>query len=291
MQTIREFNRKIQSLKNTGKITNSMKMISSVKLQRFVKSRTAALPFWQAAENLLAQVYKVELVRRTLLFGGYKNPKSALIVLVTSDRGMCGQYNNNAIRQAVHLQDTLNERGLRVTLSFTGSRGANFFKKRDVVIGKLYEGLSSHPEYAGLTPLGDACLEQYLSGEFHEIWLVYTRRESSLQETPVAEQLFPLHPPRVRGEKEKLGGEMLFEPSAERLMEKAARLLVRTRIQQMMVESAVSEHSARMSAMDSASSNAERMIDHYLQLRNRARQSAITTELNEIVTGKEALAG
>lgn len=285
MQGIREYNRKIASLKNTRKITSSMKMISSVKLQRFSRVRTDALPFWKESARLQARVSSLVTNRPTSTRSAEDGPV-ALVVLVTSDRGMCGQHNNNAIREAMTLYDTLSQRGLKVRFSVAGNRGTAFFRRRNIPVEHDYSGASSAADYEEARAIAYDCMASFERGEADEVWLVYTLRVSSLDQRPTTERLLPLAPADDVVDRE---AGVLLEETPEELLQTVEPLVVRARVHRALVESAVSEHEARMAAMESATSNCDRLIHHYVQLRNRARQAAITTELSEIVTGKEAI--
>ncbi len=285
MQGIREYNRKIRSLKNTRKITSSMKMISSVKLQRFNRAKALAKAYWAESSVLHRRVARLPGVGEAR--GGEEgHVPRALVLLVSSDRGMCGQHNANAIREALKVLDTLGGRGMQTELSFAGTRGHTFFRRRHLPIRRFYEGAASKADYATATELAGDILGAFESGEVDEVWLVYTVRISSLSERPTSERLLPLAPP---AERQWVADDVLLEEPPEELRARVVPLVVRARLHQALVESAVSEHAARMSAMDSATTNCDRLMHRYIQLRNRARQAAITTELSEIVTGKEAI--
>jgi len=149
--------------------------------------------------------------------------------------------------------------------------------------------MASSPDFPGAVSIGKELLELFTSGEFHEIWIVYTVRASSLLEKPVAERLLPIPNVQEVAELAEKSNAVLYDEPAPVVLQQAVELDVCARVHQALVQSAVSENAARMSAMDSATGNCDKMIHRYTQLRNRARQAAITTELSEIVTGKESL--
>lgn len=258
-------------------------MISSVKLQRYTKLRQIAAPFWDTAQSMLNRIGS--LVDNThILCNGYPDPKKALIVMFSSDRGLCGRYNSNAIRKAMQLFDTLSSQNRDCQFSFIGSKGHAFFKRRKLSIEKLYEG-TSHPDYATATRIASELFDEYLKGNAHEIWLVYTKKVALLEET-YSEQLLPFN---KIGSSEPGNQSVLMEESGTELLKNYGLTALKAIIYKALLEAAVSEHNARMSAMDTATSNCDQMIQRYIKLRNRARQTAITTELSEIVSGKEAI--
>jgi len=291
MQGIREFNRKIQSLKNTGKITGSMKMISSVKLQRFTKLHTAAAPYFESIETIRRRVCGAFADAGHVLISGYEKPSRTLVLLVTSDRGLCGQYNANAVMEAMRLYEQLAALGRICSFACAGGRGYAFLHKRGIPAQRVLEktAAAAVSTFDGHAALADSLLESYLGAAVHEIWAVYTRRISPLLEKPVSEMLLPMSSAGLNPGRPTEKVDYLLEQRADTLVLSAARLYLRAAIHRILVESALSEHAARMAAMESASENCDRMINRYMKVRNRARQASITTELSEIVTGKEAL--
>jgi F-type H+-transporting ATPase subunit gamma len=283
MVGLREFNKKINSLKNTRKITSSMKMISSVKLQKFIKTQHTAAPFCKASMAMLNQV--ASLAGKSNIFcNGYPEVNKSLIVLFSSDRGLCGRFNTNVIRKAMQLSETLSSRQCKCIFSFAGSKGHAFFKRRRTPVEKVYEG-SSVPTYAYASGIADDLFNSFIKGDFQEIWIVYTRKVA-LQEEPCAERLLPFE---INKDLTTVSEKVLLEENVTKLLVNFSRLAVRAQIYRALLESTVSEHTARMGAMDAATSNCDKMIQRYIKLRNRARQTAITTELTEIVSGKEAI--
>lgn len=284
MQGIREFNKKITSLKNTRKITSSMKMISSVKLQRFSKLRQTTAPFWETAQASLERICCFAGDSHVLC-NGYPQGKKTHVLLFSSDRGLCGRFNTNAIRKALQLFDELTEKGNECTFSFAGGKGFAFFKRRKLPVGKVYEG-GGTPGYNLASVIADDLFDKYMKGEAQQIWIVYTRKAAGMTEEPCSELLLPFN---FSQHSSPGTPNVLLEEDSTELLIKYALMALRAKIYKAHLESTVSEHAARMSAMDTATTNCDQMIQRYIKLRNRARQTAITTELSEIVSGKEAI--
>lgn len=280
---IREFNKKINSLKNTRKITSSMKMISSVKLQKFTKLRMAVAPFWETTQSVMNRMGPL-IDDSHILYKGYEKPQKDLIVLFSSDRGLCGRFNSNAIRVALQLSDKLFSNNRECQFSFVGAKGHAFFKRRKLQINKFYE-TSSYPDYKNVIKIAEDLFNDFMTGNFHEIWIVYSKK-SGVVEEPCVERLLPFINSKNPPSKNQ---QVLLEENGSDLISKYGLLAIKSVIYKAILESSVSEHTARRSAMDSATSNCEQMIQRYIKLRNRARQTAITTELSEIVSGKEAI--
>ncbi len=260
-----------------------MKMISSVKLQKFMKIQHAAIPFGNASMSMLNQVASLGS-NSNIFFKGYPAVHKALILLFSSDRGLCGRFNTNVIRKVMQLSETLSSRRCECFFSFAGSKGHAFFKRRRLPIEKVYD-VSSGLNYANAASIADDLFDRFTKGDFEEIWIVYTRK-AALQEEPCAERLLPFE---IKKDLPSASEEILLEENAAELVKKFSQLALRAKIYKAQLDSIVSEHTARMTAMDAATTNCDKMIQHYVKLRNRARQTAITTELTEIVSGKEAI--
>ncbi len=260
-----------------------MKMISSVKLQKYMKTHLAALPFCQASMSMLNQI--ASLNRNSNIFcNGYPEVKRSLIVLFSGDRGLCGRFNTNAIRKAIQLSDILSSKKYECLFSFAGSKGYTFFKRQRLPVEKVYEG-SSVPNYTTATAIADDLFARFIQGDFQEIWIVYTRK-AVLQEEPCIERLLPFD---INKDLTTAPQEVLHEENPNELLNNFSKLALRAKIYRTHLDSTVSEHTARMGAMDAATTNCDKMIQRYIKLRNRARQTAITTELTEIVSGKETI--
>lgn len=288
MQTIKEFNQKLVSLQHTRKITSSMKMISSVKMQRLSKMKMASQPFWESVGRLYANVGNVFGNVQHPLVCGYPEVGVSRILLFTSDRGLCGRFNTNASRKMLELTEIQNRQNQKSIVSCVGSKGYTFVKRRTTFLGSYYPGVAGDPTYEAARKIGSELLDDFLAGSCQEVWLVYTRRISSLEEEPVHERLLPITLAAL-SEEQKTRADYLFEEDPEQLLMNMVPILVCARIHEVLILASMSEHAARMSAMDAATTNADRLMRKYVQLRNRARQASITTELTEIVTGKESL--
>jgi F-type H+-transporting ATPase subunit gamma len=289
MLGIREFNRKIKSLKNTAKITGSMKMISSVKLQRFTRLKHAFMPYNESVETMRLRICRLFAESSYPAIGGYKKPSMALVMVVTGNRGLCGQFNANAIREAVQLCGKLSSAKKTCLIGCVGSRGLAFFQKQDISTEQLLKRQVKNIDWEASTEIADALFARFCASELHEIWAVYSRRISVLQEKPVSEMLLPISSGHHA---DSIGGkttDYILEEPADKLANIYAGTYIRSAVYRVLLDASLGEHAARMSAMEAASENCDRMIRRYMQLKNRARQTAVTTELNEIVTGKEAL--
>lgn len=284
MLGIREFNRKILNLKNTLKITDSMKMISSVKLQQHLRIKQLNSLFFKKNEELINNVIHSDYLENNLFFNNKNKIRSVIILLFSSNRGMCGRFNMNVIKEAFDLYQDRSRQSVKCCFYCAGYKGFSFCKKRNLCTAKSYSILK--PEFIKAQFIADDLIYQYKSNKIQEIWLVYTQNKSSLSEEPFRERLLPLN---IKCDSSNMNIEYLTEETDAEFAETAIRLYISSKIYYAMIESAISEHYSRLNAMDSASSNCKHMIENYTLLRNRARQSSITSELSEIISGKETM--
>jgi F-type H+-transporting ATPase subunit gamma len=286
MPTIKEYQQKITSLGNTRKITGSMKMISSIKLQKMTKLRETAKPLIDASAVLPAVLMNLSEQRESLFVSGRKTRKRLHMLLVTGDRGMCGRYNKNTIRAMMHHLSSDEMKNDEVTFSVAGIKGYGYLNRHGKNIDAFYKEAVSAPSWEVVKKIGKRFIELFSSGNADEIWVTFSRKVGAFSEAPEVKRLLPVDLTAV-GEDNHI--DYLVEGPVARSIERTVQLYLQSAVYTILIQSAIAEHSARMSAMDNANNNCDRLLGQYTQLRNRARQAVITTELNEIVTGKEAL--
>ena len=283
MASIKEFQRKIGSLRNSRKITGSMKMISSIKLQKVAALAEKSATFRSTARALEGVLRHADTTGYEPVINGYRAVKNIEMLLITGDRGLCGRFNANAINLFMREVAAHREKGQEIAMSAIGLRGAAFLKRRGFSCTH-YTGIIGNPDWEKVRAAGTELFNRFIQGTTQELWVVYTRRKSSISEEPCVERLLP-----YAIEDPGTASVNYVCDVPKEFIRTTADLLTRARVFDAVISSALAEHAARMSAMDNANSNCDRLIDKYTQLRNRARQAVITTELNEIVTGKEAL--
>lgn len=286
MASLKAIRKRIASVKNTQKITKAMKMVSAAKLRRAQEAATSARAYADKLSELMRQV--AASVADTLhpLLQGREQVACVDLLLVTADRGLCGAYNSNLIRRAEQLLTQYGRE--RVRLTFVGRRGFDYFKKRGVTIADKYVNLFGGPDLALAHRLADQLAQEYAEGRTDAVFVLYSHFRSALSQVPTVDQLLPIVPAAL-GEADVR--EYVAEPDRATLLDRLLRQYVRVLIHRAFLEAQASEHAARMTAMDSATSNAAEMIDRLTLEMNRARQAAITKELMEIVSGAEALKG
>lgn len=286
MASLKTIRKRISSVQNTQKITRAMKMVSAAKLRRAQEAATSSRPYAEKLSAMLSNVAARVGAESHALLQSRPEVKSIHLLMITADRGLCGGYNSNLIRKATAF---LAEHGRdRVRATFVGRRGFDFFKRREVNIVDKHINLVGGMTHELAQHLSDQLQKEFIAGETDAVYLIYNQFRSALVQTPVVERILPLEP-----QSSEDGGmtDYLYEPEAGQLLDRLLRKYVTIVIHRAFLEATASEHGARMTAMDSATSNASDMIDRLTLAMNRARQAGITKELMEIVGGAEALNG
>ncbi len=282
---IREFNKKIVSLKNTRKMTKTMKMVSASKFKRAHKAQSNALDYAARLTDLMARLSASAQGQHPLMKTS-KTVKNALLVVFTSDKGLCGGFNNNLIR--VVRRWLPEQKFTKLEVSFCGRRGYMSLR-RSVTVKKYYENITAKPAFADALAASREIADTFLKGEYDEVYLAYNRFNSPISQTPVVERLLPLSSEGMTAAKSTTTADYMYEPEEAELFAFLVPKFLDFKIYFTLLENAAGEHGARMAAMDNASKNTAELIDKYTLLRNRARQASITTELIEIISGAEAL--
>ena len=289
MPSLRDIRNRIGSVKSTRQITKAMKMVSAAKLRRAQDAILKTRPYAQLLEQALARVAlragADETVGHPLL--APREQKTAEVVVITSDRGLAGGFNSNMARRAQRFLTENAERFERVQLSTIGRKGRDFFRARKIEVRKDFTGVHANLAYEKAEQIALEYTERYLSGEVDAVYLAYNEFKSAISQKPVVFQLLPIETPPVSAGAAAI--DFKYEPSREALLRDLLPRHIATQVWRALLESAASEHGARMSAMESATKNAEEMISMLTLQYNRARQAYVTKELMEIVSGAEAL--
>jgi F-type H+-transporting ATPase subunit gamma len=290
MPSLKDIRNRIGSVKSTRQITKAMKMVSAAKLRRaqdaILKTRPYAQLLDQTLARLAARAATEEVVAHPLL--ATREARLAEVVVVTSDRGLAGGFNSNIARRAQRFMTENADRYERVQLSTIGRKGREFFKARKIEVRKDYTGVHSDLRYEKAEQIAEEYAARYLAGESDAVFLAYNEFKSAISQKPVVVQLLPIETPEG-GEGAMSAIDFKYEPSREALLKDLVPRHLAMQVWRALLESAASEHGARMSAMESATKNAEEMIGALTLQYNRARQAAVTKELMEIVSGAEAL--
>lgn len=287
MANLKTIKKRIASVKNTRQITKAMKMVSAAKLRRAQDAVVAARPYANKLQQVLGSLaLREEAQAHPLLMERGKG--RALVVLLTSDRGLCGGFNGN-VSKAAERFIRANEQGFEnYDLMIIGKKGRDFLRSRaGMNIVKVYENVTGKISYATAQLIGEEIVSQYTTETYDAVFLIFNAFQSAMTQIVTINQLLPVVPMTV--EEDVHVSEYLYEPGRGAVLDAILPKNVEVQIFRGLLESSASEHGARMSAMDSASKNASEMIGKLTLIYNRARQAAITKELMEIISGAESI--
>jgi F-type H+-transporting ATPase subunit gamma len=286
---LRDIRNRIGSVKSTRQITKAMKMVAAAKLRRaqdaVLKTRPYAQLLDQALARVAARATAEEAVAHPLL--APRAARTAEVVVITSDRGLAGGFNSNIARRAQRFLTENGERFSRIDLATIGRKGRDFFRARKLEVRKDFSGVHAELTYAKAEAIAAEYTERYLAGEIDAVYLAYNEFKSAISQKPVVFQLLPIETAEMSEAASAI--DFKYEPSREALLRTLLPRHLAMQVWRALLESAASEHGARMSAMESATKNAEEMIGLLTLQYNRARQAYVTKELMEIVSGAEAL--
>lgn len=283
MPTLLDMRRKIKSVRNTQQMTKAMKTVSAAKLKKTQIKMLSARPYsYLLTKTIKSIASRVSSQSHPLL--ELRDENNVDIVVITSDKGLCGAFNSNIINKAEKFVSSLEDKNFN--LIFIGKKGKDYFSKRGYPIRRSWTDLLFKFSYERSLEISEFILSLYERRITDSIYVVYNEFKSTVRHDIVVEKLLPLEPI------EEIEGysEFIFEYPPEEIFSHLIPLYVKFSIYHMILESAVSEHASRMIAMDNASRNAEDMIDRLTLMLNKIRQASITKEIVEITTAVEALA-
>ena len=266
-----------------------MQMVAASKLRKAQDAQRDSQPYSIHLHQLLVRLARSLGSDAHPLITARTPVRKVLLLVYTSDRGLCAGFNNNLLKFADRWLAQHRDAFEDIAMSFCGRRGFGYFRKRGVTVDKHYEGATAAPSFAIGNGIAEDLAQAFLDGTYDEVYMVYNQFKSALSQQPVIQKLLPIGHEEVEGEGEAFGTDYIFEPNERDILEALLPKTVSFKVYYGLLENAAGEHGARMTAMDNATTNADNLIDRYTLMRNRARQAAITTELTEIVSGAEAL--
>jgi F-type H+-transporting ATPase subunit gamma len=287
MANLKSIKKRIVSVKNTRQITAAMKMVSAAKLRRAQENVVAARPYAGKLAEVLERLAQSQESDASPLMVK-RDSGRALLVVVTSDRGLCGGFNANLSKAAERFIKERSGEFKELSLMTIGRKGYEFLRNRHTV-RKHHGNIFSTLSYQTAALIAAEIVEGYLAEEYDEVYVIYNAFKSVMTQDITLEQLLPVTP--KGGETEEQTTQYIYEPSKAALLDELLPKHIEVQVFKSLLESLASEHGARMTAMDSASKNATEMIGKLTLIYNRARQAAITTELMEIISGSESIKG
>ena len=291
MPSLKQITTKIKSVRSTRRIMGAMKLIAAVRLQKAQAALMAYRPYSDAYRDVVLNVAALSEPEDHPLLRVPEEKKNLHVLFFTSDRGLCGSFNSALIRNMQHYAEEQKEVFGNVKLSFVGRRGRDYFSKNGVATGKYYTGVNEKNSRKFSEELAAALTGEFRTGESDEIVLAYNHFVSAISQKMTFERLLPLSAREAGDGGAESSSDYIFEPEKERIIGSILPKYVQVRIERAMNESLTSEHAARMTAMENATSNADEVIAKLTLLFNKTRQAIITTELMDIVNGTEAQKG
>ena len=285
---IRDIRRRIRSVKNIAQVTKAMEAVSAAKMRKAQNQVRASRPYARQASEVLHYIARLPNIDSSLAPLLETRPVISRVgvVLVTADRGLAGGFNSNVIREAATFIRNQRARDVEVEAITIGKKGRDWLLRYDPIVHAEFLNMSDAPSLADVSPITRLIVDDYVSGHFDEIHLVYTDFVNTLRQVPVTTKLLPVEPadPPV-----SMAPDYIFEPSAEAVLNQALYSFTEVQILQALYESIASEHSARMVAMRSATDAANELVGELQLTYNKARQASITNELMDIIGGSVAV--
>lgn len=307
MEKSQEIRSRIKSISGTRKITKAMEMIASSKIRKAQNRILEARAFVSGIEGVIIDIAQHSKTIADPLLTVHDKNDTVLVLAITADRGLCGGYNSNIIRLTEKTIKQNKAKGMEVKLDIAGTRGRNYFRYMGYKIDNVYENLSDYPRFLDAREISREIIRRYVSGEIDRVIICYTKFKNPAEQIPSRMQLLPLEfvgrgihlldDETIQNEKtdtagtgvSKASAEFVYDPSEDDVLSSILPEYIYTIVYGALLESTASETGARMTAMKSASDNAEDMIKELVLMYHRARQQQITMEIAEIVSGANAL--
>ncbi len=285
----KEIRTKIKSVENTRKITRAMEMVAAAKMRKAQERMRAARPYAEKIRNVAAHLSRANPEYKHAFLVKRESEKNIGLILVTSDKGLCGGLNTNLLRLAVNEMKTWEGAGKGLLVCPIGNKGFGFMNRIGAKVQSHLVGIGDVPHVEKLIGTVKAMLDAYVAGEIDAIYLGYNHFINTMRQEPRVEQLLPL-PSEKLETTSTATWDYIYEPDAKKVIDDLLLRYIESLVYQAVVENIASEQSSRMVAMKAASDNAKSVISELKLVYNKARQAAITKEISEIVGGAAALA-
>jgi F-type H+-transporting ATPase subunit gamma len=285
LATARDLQRQINTVQNQARVFSALQTVSSVKFRKAEARVKKARPYAENVEQMMRDVADTASGDLPLLTGRDEVRRVAMCTL-TADRGLAGGFNAQVLRRTLRLRNEKDQYALQVA---SGRKAVAFFRFRRVELAEVFTGFTDNPNYEKAREIGRTLTNLFDDEEADEVYLVYNRFESALNQTPVVKRLLPVAEEGDEEEGENGASYMEYVPDAETVLKRLVPRYVETMVWQALLEGAAGEHGARMTAMKNATDNANDLVSDLTLQMNKARQAQITQEILEIVGGAEAL--
>jgi len=293
MSNLKEVRNRIASVKSTKQITSAMKMVSAAKLRKAQNAVLTMRPYAQKLQEIMQSLSTSMEDSSESVFSKQRTQKRVLLVVITSNRGLCSAFNINVVKEAIHLLDTdladLHE-NKAVDLMCLGKKGYDLFKSKGYTITKYNQEIFNELNFKNATAIAEQLMDDFKEGSYDRIILIYNQFKNAAVQILKTEDFLP-----VKGQKTKestpVQADFIFEPDKEEILKELIPKTLKIQLYKALLDSFAAEHGARMTAMHQATENATELLKDLNLSYNKARQAAITNEILEIVSGAEALKG
>lgn len=291
MPSLKDIRQRIQTVKNTQQITRAMRMVSAAKLRRAQDQIVNMRPYARQILQVISDIANTQRVEHPLL-KPVVSPKKILMVVLTSDRGLCGGFNSSVCRSTERWLRQNSDNYEKIDFIFIGRKGADYFKRRGVNAVDVMLNLARENSYQLAAGMAQRCMKEFISGGYDEIRFVYNEFKSAISQTLTVETILPVDISKTtftEDRKAAFAKDLIFEPSPKEMIDELLEKHFAVQVFKAMSESVASEHAARMTAMENATKNAKELISSLTLTYNKLRQASITKELIEICSGAEAV--
>jgi len=291
MPTLRDIRKRLKAIQNTKKITAAMKMVAAAKLRKVQDRMLNFRPYAMRMQSVLSDLAKVaEREIHPLLV--LRPRKTVEVIVLTSDKGLCGAFNANILRTSARYIETLKNEGIAISLSVIGRKSRDYFRRRNIPMRKTWIGLSGRITYSNAQEIANDLIENYSNETIDEVIFIYNEFKSLIAQKITMMKLLPIGTiDKEEGETKEpsIFGDYMYEPSEAAIFEQLLPKHIEVQIYRALLESSAAEEAARMTAMENATKNCGELITKVTLLANKVRQASITKELMDIVGGVEAL--
>lgn len=289
MGNLKEVRTRIASVSSTQQITSAMKMVSAAKFRRAQNAIVSMRPYDKQLSDIIRDINVEDGVDTP--YHAVRDEKKVLLVVVTSNKGLCGAFNSNVIKEAnARINHYQQKTGVELSLITIGKRATEFFSKHTTLVKGAFDDVLDKPTFDNVAAIAEDIMKRFSDKEYDKVELVYNKFKNSLTQILSTEQFLPVMPDTKKNES-KVQSDYIFEPSKEEILKEMIPLSLRSQFYRVVLDSLASEHGARMTAMQKATDNATELLKELKLTYNKARQTAITNEIIEIVSGAEALNG
>lgn len=291
MANLKEVRTRIASVSSTQQITSAMKMVSAAKFRRAQNAILGMRPYAAMLNDIIGDINVEDGVQTP--YHEVRKTDSVLLVVVTSNKGLCGAFNSNVIKEASSRLEKYRKAGCeKISMVTIGKRGTEFFSKQQGLVKASHDDVLDNPGFDAIAQICESMMQSYCNKEYDCIEIIYNQFKNSLTQILSTEQFLPVVSGKQKQEKgERKNNDYIYEPDKVKILQEMIPLTLRSQFYRVILDSLASEHGARMTAMQKATDNATELLKELRLSYNKARQAAITNEIIEIVSGSEALKG